>query len=771
MKYWKRLFSLLVLAAVLAALCVPALAAPGGAVSAAAGAAVSSFSDITDPTVGSNADLLRFMGVVNGTGDNSFNPNGTLTRAEFCAMLIRVMGRESQVAGQMNRTVFEDVGSTHWARGYVNLAASKENSLIAGVGSGKFEPDAAIKFGQAVTILIRSLGYKDEEVGSVWPADHVTKAAELGLSKGLTVTANQTITRAQAAQLFVNLLTCKTASGGAYYAALGEAKERVILFGADGNGGVRTSAGDFLLPAQLPASMDMQQGVLVTKGDKVVVFLANASGVDITLSDKAAEKYLKTASATYTVADNAKVYVPDEEGPAGSMKETSYEKLRAELDAGVRLTAYFTGSRISELCLRYAGTSLSPQGDVVIITGAATEATFYRLTGGASGMRIVKDGSAITMDQLQPNDVVTYNPVTNTLTASGLRIPVVYDAASPNARAPEKIKLAGLDKELEVLPCAADALSKYRPGDSFTVLLTADGKVAGVLADDARENSTAVGIWDGNSVSVPLADGKKLTFEASSPIPAGQLVTVSASAYSRKEAAVSRVTTRTIPGDFDIKAMTLGGYAVAAQVHVYDRFGTSGPAVPVDPSLLTEEVIPAEKITVYHLNTSGMVDALVLNNVTGNLYTYGILWKGQKPVSSGGGFQYYRSTANIENSSRSAEDKDSGPIFGLAFTDGAFGGLIESDGKVVSLVELTAVSGVSAGDFFTLDGVQYVSAGGRVYPLARDAEGKLAVECYNSAEKTWFTGEKPVEQAKAYGSTLTVYVDPVANAVRAVAAD
>lgn len=773
MKFWKRLFSLLVLAAMLAALAMPALAMPAlaaasGAVSTAAGAAVSSFSDITDPAVGEAVELLHTMGIINGIAPGRFMPDAELTRAQFCKLAITIMGREDDVADYSSRTIFPDVTSSHWARGYVNLAANitvgGENGgrLITGKGDGTFAPDAAISYSEAVTLLLRVLGYT-KEANSNWPRGAMTTADKIGLTQNMpNLDARAVISRGAGAILFRNLLSCKDASGKAFYATLGETKERVILFGSDGNGGVNTSAGNFLLPTPLPASMDMRQGVLVTKNDKVVAFLPTASGVEITLSSKATENYLKTASATYSVSDTAKVYVPDEDGPAGSMKPTGYTDLYDKLAAGVRLTAYFTGSRISELCLRYAGSSLTPQGDAVIVTGAATEATFYQLTGGATNMRILKDGSPIRMGDIKPNDVATYNALTNTLTISDLRIPTVYDAAIPNVRSPEKIKIAGLDTELKILPCAADSLSKYRLGDSFTVLLTADGSVAGVVDTASRTSSTAVGIWDGSSVSVPLADGKELTFKASSTTPEGQLVTVSA--YSRSSATVSRVTNRTIPGSFDVKNMTLGEYTVAADVHVYERFGTSGPATEVNLSALTQEVIPAAKITAYHLNTSDMVDALVLDNVTGDLYAYGILRAGQKSAGSMDGITAYNRTAIVENSANPSPDLEGGPITGLSFTNGAFGGMIESGDRVASLIELTAVRGVSADDFFTMNDVQYVSAGGRVYRVAEK------VECYDRTTKKWFA-ENPLETVKSYGSTLTVYVDPISSAVRVVVAN
>ena len=70
MRTLKRLTAALLTAALALSLAVlPSAAAPG------------SFLDVTDPNAAVNADILRLMGVVSGTGGNMFNPNGTLARA------------------------------------------------------------------------------------------------------------------------------------------------------------------------------------------------------------------------------------------------------------------------------------------------------------------------------------------------------------------------------------------------------------------------------------------------------------------------------------------------------------------------------------------------------------------------------------------------------------------------------------------------------------------------------------------------------------------
>ena len=163
-----------------------------------AGAAGSSFTDVSDPVTALNADILRLMGVVDGVGGDQFNPGASLTRAEFCTMVVKFMQKGDQVALHSTRTIFADVTARHWALGYVNLAASltvsdgdKELPLISGVGNGKFEPDTKITLAQAATILIRVLGYSSQQAGAVWPQSYMNLARSIGLTGGITAGINE----------------------------------------------------------------------------------------------------------------------------------------------------------------------------------------------------------------------------------------------------------------------------------------------------------------------------------------------------------------------------------------------------------------------------------------------------------------------------------------------------------------------------------------------------------------------------------------------------
>ncbi|MBQ1524861.1 MAG: S-layer homology domain-containing protein, partial [Firmicutes bacterium] len=180
-------------------------------------AAQPAFTDIDDLQTARDAEVLRLMGVIEGYGDGSFKPANSLTRAQFCKMAICMMGLEQDSAKYSNITIFPDVRASHWAAPYINLAA-KGQKIIAGFDDGLFRPNQPITSGQAVTIILRIMGYKDDKVGGVWPDSFMAAGQSIGLLEGCGFTGGrQTITRAQAARLFVNMLTCKTYEGGNVY--------------------------------------------------------------------------------------------------------------------------------------------------------------------------------------------------------------------------------------------------------------------------------------------------------------------------------------------------------------------------------------------------------------------------------------------------------------------------------------------------------------------------------------------------------------------------
>lgn len=757
-----------ILSALLAAALTVSLALP-------AGAAGSSFADVTDPDTAVHADILRLMGVVSGVGGGRFNPNGNLTRAEFCTMVVNFMDKGDQVALYSTRTIFSDVTASHWALGYVNLAASlrveagdEQVGLISGVGNGKFEPDSKLNLAQAATILLRVLGYSSKQTGSVWPQSYLNLAGSIGLTEGVTAGAYDPLTRAQAARLFANALGCKTGGGQVYYATLGTAQEDVLLLAVGVTSGdgtsdsaIRTSleADPYLAAAGdvKPTALLGKRGALVLNDkQEIVTFVPDDSNAQsLTLSGDAQPSYLKGADGKqYTVPGSALVYT------AAAREGEAYSTAYSQLKSGMQVTLYSERGKVVAL---YAGGSMATSDSgAVVVTGEPSAVLFHQLTGGAENLTVQKNRQTIPMSALAPYDVVTYDSLNNTLIASDLRLTCVYEDASPNAKAPTSITVLG--HTFEVLDSAWDTIGEFSLGSTVSLLLTADGKVAGMTKPGSKTRSTAVGLVTASGARMFLPNGE--TVELKGEVRNGDALADKLTALtsnSRGKISASQLSLTSAKGPFDRVAMTLDGHTVAAGVRVYEQV-KGGAMVPVSLAALTEGRIPASDLAGYHLDTSGLVDYLVLQDMTGNGYTYGKLVEGER-AQSGITMTYTNRTVTVENGTGGLAEL----VTAYSFKDGAFGGVAAgSDGRAAAVVELKKVEDVSSADFFTSQGITYVNAGGSVYRVAE------AVECYKTATKSWFSGNSGAERlaaCKAFSADLTVYVDPVGQQVRIVTAD
>lgn len=153
---------------------------------------------------------------IKGINDHQFAPAKAVTRAEFTAMLVRVLGL--QVEGD---AYFEDVDSDAWYAGAV--AAAAKAGIVNGMSSKEFAPNAVIKRQemaamavrayQSVAVQQRLLGkqiqFKDVKGSPIWVQEAVQSAYVLGLVKGISddIFRPQGITtRAESAQVIYNLL-------------------------------------------------------------------------------------------------------------------------------------------------------------------------------------------------------------------------------------------------------------------------------------------------------------------------------------------------------------------------------------------------------------------------------------------------------------------------------------------------------------------------------------------------------------------------------------
>ena len=731
-----------------------------------------SFSDISDGELADNVAVLHTLGVVDGTGKGAFNPKGTLTRAEFCKMAVVMMGQKGAVGQNQSFTIFPDVRADHWAAGYINVAvrgsgieslAADDNAapagpkgIIAGYPDGRFHPNDKITFAQTVTILMRMLGYQDTDVGAVWPYGYLNAASANGLTEGLKLSANAPISRANAAKLFSTLLLTDQKSGGSYASKLGTLKSDVIIMDAaatapDGTkDAVKIQDGTIhkIAERSVDAAMAGRKGsLLLDEAERVLTFIPDRNGkkVTITVSEAKADGIVDTSGTKTEIHSSTVAYYRGE--------AKTYGEVFFDLRPGTTVTVYYNGAGRVE----YVFAGASPADDAVVITENGSTADLSRLTD-SQNYTIYKNGTLASTDDLRQYDVATYDKATNSIRVSDARITGYYADAEPNISSPSKITMLG--HPFNVLPTAAPSMGSFKIGDQVTLLLTEDHQVAGA-ADPKKVEGNAIGIV--TSVSTDKAKVELfcgLTIEGNPKLSAenaaqyqGQLVKVS-SYQKGDQITLSRVSSGNVRGDFLVKDRTVGGVPLAKSVRIFDKVST-GPLVSVGLSDIPADRVSASQVAYAEKNYANEVTLLILNNVTGDAFTYG-----RYQITPA---QYDDKGHLLENPKLAVVNGDGaspGVFFGGGYQNGGFGGLAfyesgSSETRLAATAEMTQLKDVPNAAW---NDSKSVTMDGSTYPVAEK------VACYNKTTDKWVT----LAQARAFSDKATVYYDNIGKKIRIV---
>lgn len=144
------------------------------------------------------------LGLIEGYEDGTFQPEGSITRAEFAAIVVRMRNQEAQAQGAATTTDFADVPADHWAAGYINIASRL--GIINGYGDGNFGPEDPVLYEQAIKMVVVALGY-DKAVGEAgYPVGYLTQAGSMGLTSGLNGVNGAEANRGLVAQIVFNAL-------------------------------------------------------------------------------------------------------------------------------------------------------------------------------------------------------------------------------------------------------------------------------------------------------------------------------------------------------------------------------------------------------------------------------------------------------------------------------------------------------------------------------------------------------------------------------------
>lgn len=156
------------------------------------------FEDISGTKYEKAAELLTSIGIMDAYVDGSFKPENTLTRAEFIAYAVKIMGLECFTGG-VTEDVFADVPKDFWAAPEILLAY--QMGLISGTGDNYFRPGEGVLYRDALRIAVNILGYPD-----IPGRTQLATAEGVGLTDRIDAGYDEVLTRGDAANLLYNCI-------------------------------------------------------------------------------------------------------------------------------------------------------------------------------------------------------------------------------------------------------------------------------------------------------------------------------------------------------------------------------------------------------------------------------------------------------------------------------------------------------------------------------------------------------------------------------------
>ena len=240
--------------------------------------------------------------------------------------------------------------------------------------------------------------------------------------------------------------------------------------------------------------------------------------------------------------------------------------------------------------------------------------------------------------ELNKYDVYYYSESLQTVWIYTRRAAGRITAVSPSASAPTALTVAGSNYTLGSSAVASkiSSLNGGGVGEVVTLLLGMDNEVADVITGEEADSvfygvvqtATRSLVEDNGAdvlqkISVMCTDGitRTVNIDKSLNYPTGWLVEINVTPEGEQ---VTAIESKSVSGTINDTATALGDYALADDVQILDTT-SEGLAGTVRPSRIAGTKLNALTVRYYTLNEQGQIDRLILNDVTGDLWKYGVL--------------------------------------------------------------------------------------------------------------------------------------------------
>lgn len=644
--------------------------------------------EVADVPQAEKAAVLRELEVFVGDETGALHLERGVTRSEFTKLLIAASPYKDAVGESAGTDPYPDVSHRSWYAPYVRAAV--DAGLVKGDEQGWFHPDDAITLQEGVTMAVRLLGYQDGDFTAPWPAGQMALYRSLDLDAGVSAqSGTDLLTRQDCLHLFYDLLCAPTKQGQSYVNLLGHTLNQ---------------DGEVDVPALFRVE---QEGPIPLTGEwkSLLPFDVNTALI-YRDNDRATLADLREWDLLYWAKDQAILFATS--NAQGAMGQ---------------LTAAVEGPVVAEGDWK-AKLPFDP----------------------AKATSVTRNGARSTPSAIQTGDVVYWSKYAQSLYVYTKTVSGTVEAISPSLAAPTAVTIAGVAYPLETLEAqyAFSDLGAYRKGDRVKLLLGRTGGVAAVRSleeGDQRQvglvsalesrsyTDTRDDLYASKVVVITAADGNRYTYPyawKNNELELGDLVEV---VDAPSGVRVSHVRQKTLSATVNAEATRVGQAPLSPDADILDTYGQQ-TCKSVYPSRLAGVELSGGMVRYYETDESGTITSLILNDVTGDLHTYGVVTESQvvsipsTPMTS----MSVQGAYTLDVAGR----QQTVPVSGKRFSAQTGPACLMMDGQTVKNIRnLTKLS-----DIVLADGS--VTAGGRSYPLADDVAYyiKEGAKTYTLASRT-----------------------------------
>ena len=309
---------------------------------------------------------------------------------------------------------------------------------------------------------------------------------------------------------------------------------------------------------------------------------------------------------------------------------------------------------------------------------------------------VYRNDSQTDSAQLDPYDVYYYNQSAKTVWIYSRRAAGRITAVSPSASAPTSVTVAGVSYTL-ASSAAASQLSSLNGGgvgQVVTLLLGMNNEAVAVLTGEQADEvfygvvqSASRSLIEENgadvqqTVTVACTDGvtRAVNVDKSLNYPAGWLVEITVDENGEN---VTALCEKSVSGTFNAEGTALGEYPLADDVQILDTTA-EGVAGTIRPSRLSGVTLSASDVKYYTTNAAGEIDRLILDDVTGDLWTYGVLDDVRNLVTNLTSSGSAGSTGSGSNASSSSSNSSGASSTGSSGSTSAVGTIVSDVGGIV----------------------------------------------------------------------------------------